>query len=129
MLVILFSFIWGGWAKSAGDGLFALFTGRLVETASDIALRDWLATGLLLLVFVIAALSRVVTRGLELVNWVIVGFVVILLLVMDILLVPGSVWLEGIRGLFTPARPPAGISATEIGGLVGFAALASGLNW
>jgi hypothetical protein len=129
IVVILFTFIWGGWAKSAGDGLFALFTGRLVETDADTALRDWLATGLLVLVFVIAALSRVVTRGLELVNWVIVGSIILVLLVMDILLVPASIWMEGIRGLFTPARPPAGISATEIGGLVGFAALASGLNW
>ena len=129
ILVILFTFIWGGWAKSAGDGLFALFTGQLVETDADAATRDWLATGLLVLVFVIAALSRVVTRGLELVNWVIVGAVVLVLLVMDIILVPASVWWEGIRGLFTPAAPPAGISATEIGGLVGFAALASGLNW
>jgi hypothetical protein len=129
ILLILFTFIWGGWAKSAGDGLFALFTERLVETDADANMRDWLATGLLVLVFVIAALSRVVTRGLELVNWVIVGSVVLVLLVLDIILVPASVWWEGIRGLFTPAVPPAGITATQIGGLVGFAALASGLNW
>jgi hypothetical protein len=129
IFIILFAFIWGGWASSAGDGLFALFNGRTVETAADEAVRNWLTTGLLVLVFIIAALSRVVTRGLELVNWVIVGFVILALLIMDIILVPADVWWEGIRGLFTPAAPPAGITATEIGGLVGFAALASGLNW
>src|SRR5918996_1096411 len=129
IFILFFAFIWGGWASAAGTGLFTLFTGRLVESASDTAAAQWLATLLLVLVFVIAALSRVVTRGLELVNWAIVGFVVLALIVLDIALVPLDVWWEGVRGLFTPARPPEGISATELGGLAGFAALASGLNW
>ncbi|MPZ73717.1 MAG: hypothetical protein GEU74_10880 [Nitriliruptorales bacterium] len=129
VLIIFFAFIWGGWAASAGQGLFTLFTGRVVETAADTAAAHWYATLLLVLVFVIAALSRVVTRGLELVNWAIVGFVLLVLLILDIAVVPAAIWWEGIRGLFTPARPPSGITATELGGLAGFAALASGLNW
>ena len=32
-------------------------------------------------------------------------------------------------GFVTPAAPPAGITATQLGGLAGFTALASGLNW
>ena len=35
----------------------------------------------------------------------------------------------GISGLITPAAPPPGITATQIGALAGFTALASGLNW
>jgi hypothetical protein len=129
IFLVLFTFIWGGWAAAAGDGLFTLFNGRLVESAADRATSRWLATALLALVFVIAALSRVVTRGLELVNWAIVGFILVTLVIMDIFLVPASIWWEGLRGLFTPAALPAGISAREIGGLAGFAALASGINW
>jgi hypothetical protein len=129
ILILFFAFIWGGWAASAGNGLFTLFTGRVVETPGDTAISQWLATLLLVLVFVIAALSRVVTRGLELVNWGIVGFVLLTLIILDIAIVPADIWWEGVRGLFTPARPPAGITATELGGLAGFAALASGLNW
>jgi hypothetical protein len=129
VLIIFFAFIWGGWAASAGQGLFTLFTGRVVETAADTGAAQWLATLLLVLVFIIAALSRVVTRGLELVNWAIVGFVLLALIILDVAVVPASIWWEGVRGLFTPARPPAGITATELGGLAGFAALASGLNW
>jgi hypothetical protein len=129
VFIIFFAFIWGGWAASAGQGLFTLFTGRVVESSGDTSAAQWLATLLLVLVFVIAALSRVVTRGLELVNWAIVGFVVIALIILDLAIVPLDIWWEGIRGLFTPARPPKGISATELGGLAGFAALASGLNW
>jgi hypothetical protein len=129
VLIIFFAFIWGGWAASAGQGLFTLFTGRVVESAEDTAAAQWLATLLLVLVFVIAAISRVMTRGLELVNWAIVGFVLLALIILDIAVVPASIWWEGIRGLFTPARPPSGITATELGGLAGFVALASGLNW
>ena len=40
--------------------------------------------------------------------------------------VPFSVWWDG---LVTPALPPEGSDATLLGGLAGFTALASGLNW
>jgi hypothetical protein len=129
IFILFFAFIWGGWAAAAGQGLFVLFTGQLAETASQTAAQQWLATALLVLVFAIAALSRVVTRGLELANWAIVGFILLVLIILDIALVPASIWWEGFRGLFTPARPPTGITATDLGGLAGFAALASGLNW
>ena len=129
IFILFFAFIWGGWAAAAGNGLFTLFTGRVVETPGDTALSQWLATLLLVLVFVIAAVSRIVTRGLELANWAIVGFILLTLIILDIAIVPASIWWEGLRGLFTPARPPAGITATQLGGLAGFAALASGLNW
>ena len=52
-----------------------------------------------------------------------------LLVVVDLVVVPWSVWWEGISGLVTPAAPPPGITATQIGALAGFTALASGLNW
>ena len=44
-------------------------------------------------------------------------------------MVPFELWWEGIRGFVTPAAPPAGITATQLGALAGFTALASGLNW
>jgi hypothetical protein len=43
--------------------------------------------------------------------------------------VPFSVWWDGLKGLVTPALPPEGSDATLLGGLAGFTALASGLNW
>ena len=46
----------------------------------------------------------------------------------DLAIVPRSVWWDGIRGFLTPAAPPAGITAT-LGALAGLTALASGLNW
>jgi hypothetical protein len=58
-----------------------------------------------------------------------VGAILLSLIAIDLFVVPFSLWWEGIRGFFTPAAPPAGITATQLGGLAGFTALASGLNW
>jgi hypothetical protein len=80
-------------------------------------------------VFLIAIASRKVTRGLELFSAASIAIQIIFLLIIDIILVPPSVWWDGIRGFVTPALPPEGSDATLIGGLAGFAALASGLNW
>ncbi len=82
-----------------------------------------------MLVFLITAAARRISRALELANWVMVGTILIALLAVDLLVVPFSQWWEGIRGFLTPAAPPAGITATQLGGLAGFTALASGLNW
>ena len=43
--------------------------------------------------------------------------------------VPRRIWWEAIRGFLKPAAPPAVITASQIGALAGFTALASGLNW
>jgi hypothetical protein len=128
VFVLFFAFIWGGWAAGAGQGLFSLINGRLA-TEADLTQVRWLAIGLLALVFVITALSRRVSRGLELVNWFLVGSILVLLLLVDLFLVPFDLWWEGIKGFFTFQKPPEGISATDLGGLAGFTALASGLNW
>jgi hypothetical protein len=46
-----------------------------------------------------------------------------------ILLTGASDWGDGLEGLFRPALPPEGVSATSIGAVAGFAAMASGLNY
>ena len=128
LIVFYFAFIFGGWAASAGQGLFALIVGRVHEK-DELEYTRLLAIGLLFVVFLICVLARKISRALELSNWVIVGSLLAILIVVDIAIVPPSVWWEGIRGLVTPAAPPEGITATTLGGLAGFTALASGLNW
>ncbi|HEU5471462.1 MAG TPA: Nramp family divalent metal transporter [Actinophytocola sp.] len=128
LLVFYFAFIFGGWAAAAGQGLFALITGR-VHTADELEYTRLLAIALLLLVFLITVLARKVSRTLELTNWFLVGALLLILIIVDLAIVPFSVWWDGIRGLLTPAAPPAGITATTLGALAGFTALASGLNW
>ncbi|HEX4817153.1 MAG TPA: Nramp family divalent metal transporter [Nonomuraea sp.] len=127
VFVVIFAFIAGGWAASAGQGVYALIHGA-PPAADDLEPRWW-AVALLALVFVIAAAARRVSRALELANWVMISAILLALLAVDLLVVPFSQWWEGIRGFFTPAAPPPGITATQLGALAGFTALASGLNW
>ncbi|MBB5077918.1 Nramp family divalent metal transporter [Nonomuraea endophytica] len=127
VLVVIFAFIAGGWAASAGQGVYALVHGTIAPAGAEEP-RLW-AIALLVLVFVIAASARRISRALELANWVMVGAILLGLLAIDLFVVPFSLWWEGIRGFFTPAAPPAGITATQLGALAGFTALASGLNW
>src|SRR5919107_745769 len=128
VFVVIFAFIAGGWAASAGQGLFALVNGRVAE-AGEMQQTRWYAIGLLVIVFLITATAQRISRALELSNWVMVGAILVVLIVVDLAVVPWSVWWEGIRGFVTPAAPPAGISATQLGALAGFTAMASGLNW
>jgi hypothetical protein len=127
VFVVIFAFIAGGWAASAGQGLYALVHGEIPPSGAEEP-RIW-AIALLVVVFLLTAAARKISRSLELANWVLVGIILIALLFVTLLVVPGSVWWEGIRGFVTPAAPPAGITATQIGALAGFTALASGLNW
>jgi hypothetical protein len=117
-----------GWlGKAAAQGLFALLNGR-IPGDGDTGAVELSAILLLLVVFGITVVSRKITRGLELANLTSIAIHAILL-VIDLLIVPFSVWWDGLRGLVTPALPPEGSDATLLGGLAGFTALASGLNW
>ena len=129
LLCLYFANILGGWAAAAGQGLMTLITGEIASAPYEDT-GVWLATvGLLAAVFVLAAAARKISRALQIVALFLVVFQLISLLVLDIFIVPGSVWLEGILGFITPALPPSGTDATLLGGLAGFTALASGLNW
>ena len=127
VFVIIFAFIAGGWAAAAGQGVYALVHGETAPAGAEEP-RVW-AIALLVLVFLITAAARRISRALELANWLMVGAILIGLLLIDLFVVPFEIWWEGIRGFVTPAAPPAGITATQLGALAGFTALASGLNW
>jgi hypothetical protein len=128
VFLVIFAFIAGGWAASAGQGVYALVHGRVAGSGDAEEPRIY-AILLLVLVFAITALARRISRALELANWVMVVSILVGLLIIDIAIVPGRIWWDGISGFFTPAAPPEGISATQLGALAGFTALASGLNW
>lgn len=127
VFVVIFAFIAGGWAASAGQGVYALVHGKIAPAGAEEP--RLYAIGLLVLVFLMTLFAKRISRSLELANWVMVGAILVGLLLIDLFIVPFDLWWEGIRGFFTPAAPPAGITATQIGALAGFTALASGLNW
>jgi hypothetical protein len=131
LAVVLFyiAFITGGWASGAGEGLLTLIKGEIPTADEKEWEARWLAVGLMGLVFVITLLGRKISRTLELVNWGLVAFILVTLLIVDIFVVAGSQWLDGLEGLFRPHLPPDDVSAKDIGGVAGFAAMASGLNY
>jgi hypothetical protein len=128
VLLFYLAFITGGWAAGAGDGLFTFFTGD-VPGEDDQTTTNWLAVGLMGVVFGITLIGRKISRTLELVNWVLVVFILVTLTLATLVLTSPSDWGDGLEGLFRPALPPADVSATSIGAVAGFAAMASGLNY
>jgi hypothetical protein len=127
VFLVIFAFIAGGWAASAGQGMYALVHGEAPRSGMEEP-RIW-AIALLVVVFLLTASARKISRALELANWLMVSTILITLVLIDLFVVPWRLWWEGIRGFVTPAMPPDGITATQLGGLAGFTALASGLNW
>jgi len=81
------------------------------------------------LVVVLTMPAKKVSRALELANWIMVGIILAFLILITLFIVPPSRFVSGIAGFLTPALPPHGTEAASIGGLVGFAAIASGMNW
>jgi len=106
VFVVIFSFIAGGWAASAGQGVYALVHGDIAPSGAEEP-RIY-AILLLVLIFLLTAGARRISRALELADWVMIGTILIVLLILDLAIVPASIWWDGIRG---------------------FSALASGLNW
>src|SRR5918994_1309228 len=128
VLLFYLAFITGGWAAGAGEGLFTLFTGD-IPGEGDQNTSNWLAVALMVVVFVITLIGRKISRTLELVNWVLVAFILSTVTLAAILLTSASDWGDGLEGLFRPSLPPDGVDATTIGAVAGFAAMASGLNY
>jgi hypothetical protein len=91
LVTIFFAFIWGGWAKAAAQGLFALLNGRVPGDGDGTTVTLY-AILLLLVVMVLTMVSRKITRGLELANLTSIGIQLIFLLVLDLFIVPFSVW-------------------------------------
>jgi hypothetical protein len=129
VLVVILAFVTGGWAASAGQGMYALVHGAAPpEGATEPKL--W-AVVLLIVVFLITALARRISRALELANWLMVGAILLALIVAVLFTVSAgtfSIWWGGIAAV-DPNAELEPITATQIGGLAGFTALASGLNW
>lgn len=129
LLLFFAAFILGSWAVSAGQSLYALFTGQAAVTVSEVEITRLLGIGLLLTTFLFVAFGRRIERTLELVQGVFVIFMLIGLVVVTLTVVPFSYWGQAVASLVTPASPPPGVDPTLLGQVVGFTALASGLNF
>ena len=128
LFAIFAALILGGWAKAAAKSLFALFAGQ-AAAPGDSTTVQLLTFALLGAVVLITWAFRRITRGLELVNAVLIAAEVGFLFVVCLFVVPWDGWWDGIRAFVQPGVPPDGTSASDLGAVVGFAGLAAGLNW
>lgn len=90
VFLVIFAFIAGGWAASAGQGVYALVHGEAPRAGQEEP-RLW-AIALLVLVFVITASARKISRALELANWVMVTVILLTLVLIDLFVVPWRLW-------------------------------------
>ncbi len=122
------AFIWGGWASGAGQSLFVLWQGHN-PTGGEVTVSRGLGAGLLFLVMGIVLFGRKISRTMEIANWVMVAFILFSVVSLVVLIVPASFSASAWVALVTPAVPPAGSTATDLGALAGFTATASGVNY
>ncbi|MGH8929218.1 MAG: Nramp family divalent metal transporter [Egibacteraceae bacterium] len=127
LFCLYLTFALGGWAAAAGQGLYTIITGEAAAGSSEPV--RLIAIGLIVVVVVLTMLAKKVSRALELANWIMVVIILAFLILATLFIVSPSMFVSGVAGFLTPALPPPGTTAASIGGLVGFAAMSSGMNW
>lgn len=123
------SFILGSWTVNAGASMFALVVGRAYQGAAEAEFVRILGIGLLLSCFFFLTIGRKIERTMEAIQGIFLPYVLVGLALVTLAVVPGEFWQQALGDLFTLASPPAGSDPSLLGGLAGFAALASGLNF
>ncbi|HXG58319.1 MAG TPA: Nramp family divalent metal transporter [Thermoanaerobaculia bacterium] len=123
--------LWGGWAATAGQSIFALFAGRTFDRGSPQELLEvrFIGVGLLVLSLVIYLFGRKIARTLELIETVTLFFILASVVVLAIVFAPAALWGTMLASAVTPAAPPRGIDATALGAIVGFTGSGSGMNF
>src|SRR5215207_927968 len=81
VFVVIFAFIAGGWAASAGQGVYAMIHGATAPANAEEP-RLW-AIALLVVVFAVTAAARRISRTLELANWLMVGVILVSLVLIN----------------------------------------------
>lgn len=128
LFTLALSFMVGGWAVNAGASLFVLFMGR-PYLPHELEVVRMLGIALLVLAFVFVLVGRKIERSLEMVFGVTISFILIGLILVTLVVVPISYLGQALVSLVTVTAPPKGTDVTLLGALVGYAALASGLNF
>jgi len=91
---------WPAWAANSASAIFASFAGRLPDTKvpDHATIMRAIGIGSFLLTILIVAFGGKIERMLEYVNWFMVIFIVLFLLVVNVLFIPWDVWWRGIIG-------------------------------
>ena len=110
-----------GWALGCATAIAALQLGVIPGVGDKSTVIMW---GYVVFVScaVIITLGKSAERTLELANWAMMIVVLGGLLILDIYIVPGTVWLDGAKGFVSFGYVPEGVDVLLLGALVGYSA-------
>ena len=110
-----------GWALGAATALAALQLARVPGAPDKGTVIVW---GYIIFAscVVLVSIGRKIERTLEWANWIMMFVVLGGLLLLDIFIVPGKVWLEGLVGFVSFGSIPKGVNLLLLGALVGYSA-------
>ena len=110
-----------GWAMGTATALAAFQLGRIPGGPDKGTVIIWTYV-IFASCVVLVSLGRTIERTLEWANWIMMFVVLGGLLILDIYIVPGSVWLEGLVGFVSFGSIPRGVDLLLLGALVGYSA-------
>ena len=110
-----------GWALGAATALAAFQLARIPGAPDKATVIVW---GYVIFAscVILVSIGRKIERTLEWANWIMMFVVLGGLLILDIFIVPGSVWLEGLVGFVSFGSIPKGVDMLLLGALVGYSA-------
>jgi hypothetical protein len=110
-----------GWALAAATAVAAIQLGRLATATEQGTVVFW---GFVILIVcgLLVSIGGKIEKTLEIANWVMVGFILIALLVLDLFFAPASTWAEAFTGYVSFGVIPAGVDILLLGALVGYSA-------
>jgi hypothetical protein len=133
-LAYLLSVGWPAWAGAAAGAFFFLFTGRMAG-AADADTVYALGVAAFFVCVLILLVGRRIERTLEILNWVLVGAILTMMLILALMFVPGATWLSAAAGFvgLDPASGsfrfiPEGADFFLLGALAGFSGAGGVIN-
>lgn len=128
LMLICLGWVWGGWASTAGQSLFALFAGR-PNMPEELEYVRLIGIGLMVLSFVLYLFGEKISRTMEIFNTFSVWFVLFFIIAVTVAIVPFDYLSSALASAVIPAAIPAGMDASLLGGLIGYTGFAAGFNF
>ena len=131
LFAIYLGFIWGGWAASAGQSIFAIFTGRSYDPTNPVEVETYrlIAMGLMFLSLLIYTFGKKIARTMEIIDAFLVVVTMSLIALLAFIFAPASLWAEAVKSILVPAPVPEGIDVVTLGSIIGYTGFAAGLNF
>lgn len=110
-----------GWALGTATAIAALQLGKIPGAADKWTVMPW---GYVVFIScaVVMVFGRTIERTLEWANWAMMIVVLAGLFLLDLYIVPASVWFEGLKGFVSFGYIPQGVDVLLLGALVGYSA-------